>query len=55
MPMSYQGYTLNLCFDTDSEDLIAWGLYKTEYYGLELMWFKVSRLMGYVGLRSEEN
>jgi hypothetical protein len=53
-PLEYHHFTLNLSFSSNDDDgeVIAWGLFKTEYQGFELMWFKIARLMGQLGWNS---
>jgi hypothetical protein len=49
-PMSYQEFKLNLAIDPDTDLVTAWGLDKTEYQGLELILFRITQLMGRIGL-----
>jgi hypothetical protein len=49
-PMSYQEFKLNLAIDPDTDLVAAWGLHKTEYQGLELILFRITQLMGRIGL-----
>jgi hypothetical protein len=45
-----QEFRLNLSFDSSSDDLIAWGLFKTEYRGLDRLWLRIRRLLARIGL-----
>ena len=49
-PMSYQEFELNLAIDPDTDLVAAWGLYKTEYQGFELILFRIEQLMRRIGL-----
>jgi len=49
-PMSYQEFKLNLAIDPDTDLVAGWGLRKTEYQGLELILFRITQLMGRIGL-----
>jgi len=44
-PMSHQEFELNLAIDPDTDLVAAWGSQKTEYQGLELIWFRMRRLL----------
>jgi hypothetical protein len=50
-PLEYRQFTLNLSFSTNDGDgeVIAWGLYKTEFQGIELLWFRIERLIKNLG------
>lgn len=44
-PMSHQEFELNLAIDPGTDLVAAWELKKTEYQGLELIWFRMRRLL----------
>jgi hypothetical protein len=50
-PLQYQQFTLNLSFSSDDGDgeVIAWGLFKTDCQWIELMWFRIMRLISKIG------
>jgi hypothetical protein len=51
-PLQYQEFNLNLSFESEDDDaqVIAWGLFKTESHGLELLWFRIARLLNKLGI-----
>jgi hypothetical protein len=49
-PLKYQKYELNLSFDDSDDMVIAWGLQKTEYQGLELLWFRLTSILAKIRL-----
>ncbi len=49
-PLSYQEFELRLQIDPDTDRVAAWGLFKKEYTGLELILFRIGQLMSQVGL-----
>jgi hypothetical protein len=48
--LNRQEFRLHLSFDSGSDELIGWGLFKTEYRGLDLWWFRIRRLLARIGL-----
>ena len=49
-PLERQEFRLNLSFDSRSDQVIAWGLFKTSYTGLDLWRFRIRRLLARIGL-----
>ncbi len=49
-PMSYQEFELGLSIDPDDDMVVAWGLNKTEYQGLNLIFLRIEQLMSRIGL-----
>ena len=49
-PASHKEFELNLQIDPDTDLVAAWGLNEKEYEGLDLIWFRLARLLGRVGL-----
>jgi hypothetical protein len=49
-PLERQEFRLNLSFDSRSDEVIAWGLFKMSYTGLDLWWFRIRRLLERIGL-----
>ena len=49
-PLEWQEFRLNLSFDSRSDEVIAWGLFKWSYTGLDLWWFRIRRLLARIGL-----
>jgi hypothetical protein len=48
-PLRCHEYRLELSVDRDSDLVVAWGLFKTEYYGLEAILHRVWRLIARIG------
>ncbi len=45
-PLSHVEYRLGVSIDPDTGDVLAWGpLDKTEYQGLDLVWYRLGRLL----------
>ncbi len=49
-PMSYQEFELRLQIDPDTDLVAAWGLFKKECTGLELILFRIGQLLVRIGL-----
>jgi hypothetical protein len=49
-PASHKEFELNLAIDPDTDLVAAWGLNKKEYEGLDLIFFRLARLVGRAGL-----
>jgi len=49
-PLSYQEFQLNLAIDPGTDTVVASGLEKTEYQGLQLICFRIEQLMTRIGL-----
>jgi hypothetical protein len=45
-PMSHREFALNLAIDPDTDLVAAWGLFKREYQGIDLIWFRLGQLLG---------
>ena len=44
-PMNHQQFELNLSYDPSDDMVVAQGLYKTEYQGLDLLLYRLDRLL----------
>ena len=51
-PLQYREFNLNLSFESEDDDarVIAWGLFKTESHGFELLWFRIARVLSKLGI-----
>lgn len=45
-PLSHQVFELRLSIDPGTDQVAAWGLFKKEYHGLELILLRIEHLMG---------
>jgi hypothetical protein len=48
-PLEHRQFTLNLAIDPDNDQVAAWGLSKRECQGLELIWYRIGRLLENIG------
>jgi hypothetical protein len=48
-PLSHQTFELGLSIDPDSDLVAAWMLNKREYQGIELVWYRLGRLLEGIG------
>ena len=49
-PLNHQDFELGLSIDPGTDMVVARGLFKTEYQGLELFCYRIQRLLDSIGL-----